>query len=237
MNFESLKALFLDFDGTLIDYKYTIDNSIKELTQFYMTNNDMVLQVIKDYNAINDQLWNVDFPNGKYSSEQVTIIRFSRLKEKYPSFTPDPEELNKFYTELFIKHTLVEKTTLTALKQLKLKGIRLFVLTNGIHWIQKQRLLNSGIMNLLEGFYSSESVNAPKPNPVMFYKAMNDNNLLPTQVWMVGDTPSDVFGAKAAKIPICYISNGIEFSSEIKANANHFANKFTDFAYFVLENL
>lgn len=232
----NLKSLFIDFDGTLVDTISVERISLLELIDEYQISEKQRTNVVDMYIKINNEVW-TQFELNQTSIAEVQILRFKKLIKSFPRLNDDPKILNHKYSKYFIKNTTILSETINLLKKLKKLNIEFHILTNGIHWIQHERLKKIGILKLLtkERFYSSESVNAPKPNPIMFTTALTDNNLKVDQVWMVGDGESDVLGAKNVGMNSCFVNPSGSVPETVKRNTNMIVDNFNEFAGLIIK--
>ncbi len=206
INRNKVEALFLDFDGTLIDYHEVEDRAIRDVLSRWGVGN--VEKGVQFYRRINEALWEM-FRQGKIISDD---IRYRRFKELFDilGLNRNAIQSNEEYLESFILHSRVEEKVLEKLDQLKEQGFKLMVLTNGFHNTQKRRLKNCGILERVDGFITSEEVEKPKPAPYMFLQAMQNLSISPEQAVMVGDSyDADIKGALNLGIEAAYIGKEI----------------------------
>lgn len=78
----------------------------------------------------------------------------------------------------------------------------LVALTNG-----NADLSMIGIERYFSGYFNAESVNAPKPDPIMFEAALQAANVLPRHALHIGDHPEhDVLGAKRVGMKAVWVN-------------------------------
>ncbi|MHA2365157.1 MAG: HAD family hydrolase [Candidatus Hodarchaeales archaeon] len=229
-----LKALFLDFDGTIVDILLNERNAITELCYEYnISEEKKIVHIVNSYRKINLETWK-RFDLQEISIEDIPRIRFSQMKKLFPKFVDDPIKLNDIYTDSFIRNTRISHDVKYWLLKLKDIGLKLIILTNGIHWIQEQRFKKIKIWDILDGYITSESAGAPKPDPTMYNLAFQKFNLKPKYVWMIGDSESDVLGAESVNLNVCYISNNLNNSLNSISGTLHVSN-FSEFAKYVIK--
>ena len=86
------------------------------------------------------------------------------------------------------------------LRALRARGIRLVVVSNW-DWSLHERLLQTGLANLVDGAIASAEVGSAKPDGAIFAAALRKAGTTAEATWHVGDTPeADVEGARAAGI-------------------------------------
>ncbi|MDA0166248.1 HAD-IA family hydrolase [Solirubrobacter ginsenosidimutans] len=87
-----------------------------------------------------------------------------------------------------------------ALRGLRERGIRTVVVSNW-DWSLHERLLKTGLAELLDGAVASAEVGSAKPDGAIFAAALRIAGVAAGDAWHVGDTPeADVAGALAAGI-------------------------------------
>ena len=86
------------------------------------------------------------------------------------------------------------------LRALRARGIRLVVVSNW-DWSLHERLLQTGLAELVDGAIASAEIGSAKPDGAIFAAALRMAGTTPAATWHVGDTPeADVEGARAAGI-------------------------------------
>lgn len=206
---QSNQALLVDFDGTLVDYKANESNALERLFEKLSIPNELHKKAKEVYSEINSFYW-TQFEQKKLSIEEVQLKRFDDLCKKF-NILADTKEINKYYLESLVLTTKVEPEIINALKSLKELGLKLIIITNGVHWTQTERLKNSGIMNIVDNYFTSESVGHAKPHPKMFEdskKFLESINCSTENLWVIGDNlDADIRGAYEVGLQTCWISN------------------------------
>jgi len=165
----------------------------------------------------------------------VRKSRFLALIEKY-CLRGEPEELDKEYLQFLIDCTKTTKKTLLFLEKLREK-YKVYIITNGIHYVQVDRLERTGIMNLTDGFVTSEKIGAPKPESDMFNHILEKEHVKPEQAFVVGDSyKADIIGAKKLGIKSCLIIKDKRKRKEFdeKEKPNMIVKSFVEWAKFLL---
>jgi putative hydrolase of the HAD superfamily len=87
-----------------------------------------------------------------------------------------------------------------ALRELRSRGIRTVVVSNW-DWSLHERLLETGLAELVDGAVASAEIGSAKPDGRIFAAALALAGTRADETWHVGDTPeADVEGARAAGI-------------------------------------
>ena len=85
----------------------------------------------------------------------------------------------------------------TLLTELRAKGTRLGVITNGSELSQKAKLLNSGIADLIDHYLISGVFGKHKPDPDIFTSMLESLDTKADECVFIGDNPrADILGAQ-----------------------------------------
>lgn len=96
------------------------------------------------------------------------------------------------------------------LKNLREKGIRLYVLSNAQSAFTIPELKRLRILGYFDGIAISSDYGVKKPNPAFLNKAIENFNLDPAHCWMIGnDYECDILPAKACGIKTIYIESNL----------------------------
>lgn len=234
---DSLKnnqALLLDFDNTLLDPVPTRTYALTKLFKEAHIPEDNIEIAVKDYEKINNFYWK-GVEQGIFTTYEMQFKRFEDFSNQYPVIF-SPEVMNSKYLEYFTESTTIEENVRDILKKFKALGIKLIVITNGFQNVQEKRIKSSGLLQIIDGYYTSESVSAPKPDPKMFFEAkqyLESKNWSTKDLWVVGDTyNADIKGAHNAGLQSCWITNNFNETHHLQSIT---ANNFIEFSNFYLE--
>ena len=205
---KSNKALLIDFDGTLVDYVSNESKALDRLLTKLKISNELLTKAKEDYSKINSYYWS-QFELKKLTIKDVQLKRFEDLCQKY-NINANTEEINKYYLESLVQTTEVKTEIIQSLKSFKKLGIKLVVITNGVHWTQTARLENSGIAGIIDAFFTSESVGFAKPHPKMFLDSkefLKSEDCSTNDLWVIGDNfEADIKGANNVGFNTCWVS-------------------------------
>jgi putative hydrolase of the HAD superfamily len=184
-----IKAVLFDLDGTLFDR----DSCVRALVQEQYSAFKGRLETIKLDHFVNRVLTLDEHGYRNKSEVYETLAREHRL----PAGTA-AELTADFWTRY---HTFCRPydDLLGTLEELKHRGKRIGVITNGTQTIQEGTMDALGIRELLDVVLVSETEGVRKPDPAIFERAATRLGLLPSECCFVGDHPEvDIAGAKAA---------------------------------------
>jgi putative hydrolase of the HAD superfamily len=98
-----------------------------------------------------------------------------------------------------------------ALRLLRSNGWLTGVVTNGPP-SQQEKLMRTGLIELIDGYCISEDFEVAKPDPRIFQETIrrcSGPDIVPTTVWMVGDSPTtDIAGGRSAGLRTIWLHRG-----------------------------
>ncbi len=202
--------LIFDADHTLIDY--TADEKdalVRIFNEIGLSFTDEMLaraQYLSEYTWTETGLYDVN--DSRIQREYHTLYKthldllFTRIFNEYPcDFSPKKAgELLLKYLEDGTNSISGAKNTLRELKE---KGYKICIATNGLYSIQLGRL--QGLMKYVDELFVSEKMGVIKPNPLFFEKIFNKLGARSDECLMIGDSlSSDVAGAVGVKMDSCW---------------------------------
>lgn len=103
-----------------------------------------------------------------------------------------------FWTE-YPHHCHLDAGVATTLAELRRRGLRLGIVTNGTTTVQNAAVDALGVRNAFDAVLISESEGVRKPDAVIFHRAAEQLGVRPDECCFVGDHPTvDIAGAEAA---------------------------------------
>lgn len=215
------KALFLDMDGTFLDFKAAERQGFCRAMQKAGLEADE--ERYQAYSAINDGLWKA-FERGEIEKKEIRESRYTKLFEKY-GIEADGLAVEADY-EIFLGegHDLIPhaKEMLAYLAE----RYPLYVVTNGFAAVQKNRQKLAGIDRFMTQNFISEEIGYQKPQKEFFDHCFLRISpaISPKEVLLIGDSlTSDILGAKNAGIDSCWFNpdgavndRGVEPDYEIR---------------------
>jgi len=200
LNKESVTDIFFDLDHTLWDFEKNSALAFQLLFDRYKVEID-VSRFLAVYEPVNLQYWKL-YREEKVSKENMrrgrlldTFIKFNlqfpidfidSLAESYIDFLP----LNNYLLEGAVE----------ILDYLQPK-YSLHIITNGFEEVQQRKLTNSNIHHYFKTVTNSERAGVKKPDPKIFYYALQQANTTSQKSIMIGDNlEADILGAEAVGI-------------------------------------
>src|SRR5215475_4121257 len=173
-----VRALVFDLDGTLIDSKMDLVNSVNA-TLREMKRETLPNELVASY----------------VGSGAPTLIR------KALGGNPSEEELKRalaFFLVHYDEHKLDETRLYPGVKETlaELKSMPMSVLTNKPVKISVRILEGLGVAQYFRNIYGGNSFETKKPDPMGANHVLNELNILPAHAAMVGDSEVDVQTAR-----------------------------------------
>uniref|UniRef100_UPI00404884C2 YjjG family noncanonical pyrimidine nucleotidase n=1 Tax=Algoriphagus sp. TaxID=1872435 RepID=UPI00404884C2 len=206
---KTYQHLFFDLDHTLWDYDRNVHESLAELYQIYSLQ-DLGIPTFEHFSSsfhtVNFQLWD-DYNLGKIDKQGLRRERFPRIFTHAGGNTaaiPTPFEEDFMHRTSSKPHLFpYSKEILDYLK----KKYRIHLITNGFNESQAKKMNSSGLNGYFELIVTSETTGHKKPDPRIFYYALDQLQVEAAACLMIGDNPnSDILGAQRAAIDQVYFN-------------------------------
>ena len=200
-----MKTLFWDLDHTLWDFKKNSREALAEgYAKFDLASLGVgdVEQYIESYEKANDWCWR-EYIEGRMEKEELRGKRFKMAMD--PWGLSDNQELGDVLGQHYILtspfKTHLFDGAIEVLTELKNRGHRMVVLTNGFEEVQHIKVEKSGLAIFFEQIITSDSMGYKKPHPKAFDIALERVGVEAKDVVMIGDNiEADILGAKGVGI-------------------------------------
>lgn len=184
--------LFLDLDGTLMDFNEAEKRAFTLMAE--LLNIPINTDAHHLYAECNLACWK-EFEQGLLTIEELTIKRYLLFKER-SGLEFDPIQASKVYEEQLSQQGILYPQTIELLTSLKEKGYRLHLASNGISAVQRGRLAVTHLSNYFEHIFISTEMGVQKPDPRFFDHMLTITGAKKEECLMVGDSlSSDIQGA------------------------------------------
>lgn len=136
--------------------------------------------------------------------------RFFAEVRNHFSLKPTPEELHRAYQDRYPRHMHCCPEFLERLANLRTRGWKIGVVTNGLTRTQGAVLKHTGLIQYLDGWCISEAEGVRKPDAELFARtATRCGRDICDGGWMIGDSiEADIGGAKKAGLHTIWIRRG-----------------------------
>lgn len=212
---QKYKAILWDLDQTLLDFERSQRYALRycfEKLELAITD-----QIIDRYADINDSYWK-RYERGEITKDEVLIGRFLTLFGELHITHIKVEEIQKMYQDTLgsVFYFLEEADRLVVI--LKEKGLRQYIVTNGVNKTQSRKVKLSGLDQLVDGVFVSELIGYPKPQKEFFDSCFTyfekqdaelnrgeEDRIVRENCILVGDSlTSDMLGGLTAGIDTCW---------------------------------
>ena len=185
-----IKAVVFDLDHTLFDRHGTLTAVAKHFSERFDMNPDMSDEEIT-------QRWIYADDTFVYSGWQYI---YENLIENGVFRTAPPfEAYRDFVVEQFHHNAVSFPETVPMLEELKNKGFKTALITNGYHFLQNRKIDMLGLREAFDEIIVSEDVAIHKPDKRIFLIMAGKLGIEADEMIYVGDNPvNDIEGASSA---------------------------------------
>lgn len=213
-----IEAVLWDVDSTLLDPCIPEQNAIRKCFEDFGFG-ECTDEMLAAYPPINIKWWDRILTEGK-TKEEITVGRFSEFLALFGLDDSKAEKFNLDYMNRLGDTVCPTPNAMETLTNLKGK-VKQYIATNGLFLPQNKKVVNSGIVSLVDGVYISEEVGSDKPSKEFFdviieKSGVNDRS----KIIMVGDSlKNDIQGANNCGIVSCwYNPNHLTNTENVKVD-------------------
>ncbi len=195
-------TIFWDVDNTLLDFSYSQRFAISKC--FQTIGREITEEIIERYDRINDSYWK-RLELGEITKAELLTGRFVTLFQEYHIQNVDVEAFRTEYQEALGSVYCYRDNSLEICKALKGR-VAQYVVTNGVAATQRNKLKLAGFYEIMDGFFISDEIGAPKPEKAFFDYCLNSvKEKDRSRILLVGDSlSSDIRGGVLAGIATCW---------------------------------
>lgn len=192
----SYKYLLFDLDHTLLDFNQGEEVALTQFLEFMDVEDIEAFKAI--YRPLNQGMWK-ELEKGLITKKELINTRFSKTFAHFGREV-DGREMALRYQEFIGKQGQIFEGADQLLKELVDRGYQLYAATNGVTYIQENRLLNSPIQTYFKQVFISEQMGTQKPAADFYEKIAEQIGCLDmTSFLMIGDSlTADIQGANNA---------------------------------------
>lgn len=198
------KTLLFDLDDTLLDYTADEKRSIeKVLNRHGIPVNADVFEL---YYSIDD--WQ-HFTLGNISPKTIVTDHFMRMLKILQVESAETEIMGEeFYLWMVSSHR-VKYGARKVLSYLRERGYKVYITSNGFTEIQRKRITDSGLENMVDDVFISQEIDLRKPGKAFFNYVFNHIPESSTKnMLIIGDAPtSDILGGLNSGIDTCWLDD------------------------------
>ncbi|MDX9759907.1 MAG: YjjG family noncanonical pyrimidine nucleotidase [Bacteroidota bacterium] len=200
------RAIFFDADDTLFDY------GAAEREAFVRTAEAFGLGARLEeahavYRVHNGNVWR-ELERGEITQDELKVERFRRVLRAMEVDEGPAAAMSPYYLDRLSEQTQLLPGAEDAVRAAGERHL-LVLVTNGLTTVQRRRFAASPITRHFQRILISEELGVAKPDPAIFYPALEEFSLRPEDVLLVGDsTSSDMPAARNAGMDFCWINPG-----------------------------
>lgn len=223
-------TVLFDADGTLLDFSRSEDEAVRQTMRLAGIEPDDAR--VATYSRINDSLWKM--LERKEIEKSVLLYRRFELFCEHYGYSADARKMATDYMELLSQKGYLLEGARELLLSLHGK-VKMYIITNGVDFIQRRRYAGSGISELFDGIFISGELGFEKPDPGYFeYVERSIGKLSREHTIVIGDSlTSDIKGANNYGLDSCWYNPKAKPCSDV-ARPTYTALSFDD-VYSVIE--
>lgn len=192
----SYKYLLFDLDHTLLDFNQGEEVALTQFLEFMDVEDIEAFKAI--YRPLNQGMWK-ELEKGLITKKELINTRFSKTFAHFGREV-DGREMALRYQEFIGQQGQIFEGADLLLKELVDRGYQLYAATNGVTYIQENRLLNSPIQTYFKQVFISEQMGTQKPAADFYEKIAEQIGCSDmAKFLMIGDSlTADIQGANNA---------------------------------------
>lgn len=195
------KYLLFDADDTIYDFGKCENLSIEETWDHFKI--PRTEENIKSYIKHNSDAWK-DFEKGLIDTEVIKIRRFERFFAERGITGIEPLEITNYFIQRLASHAEKLPDSVEVLEELKKRGYKLCIITNGLPEVQDKRFGDDPLGKVFDEIFTIKRVGSQKPKKEYFEAIFNYFNISENdknQFCVIGDSlTSDILGGINAGI-------------------------------------
>lgn len=195
-----MKALLIDCDDTLLDFKRTEKEALLPILKEF--NIEETPENLNLYSKINLANWK-RLELKEITREKCITDRWSEFFSHF-NIEVNPKKINEAYFKRLAEGGYLLPETISFLEE-AIKYYDIYIVSNGNPDVQYPRLLKSGILKYIKKTYISMEIGYNKPDPRFFDYVLKDTLLNKDDVIVIGDSlTSDIKGAILSNLDYVY---------------------------------
>lgn len=185
-----MEAVLVDMDDTLFDFKKS------ERKAFFNCMDSLGISAselsYKIFHTVNEELWDMQ-KKGLICAKELMIKRFEIFLREIHCEEKYAKKINQEFLNSLAEQSECVDGAADAIRDI-CKIAPVYIVTNGVSYVQKKRLKNSVLQGYITALFVSEEIGYEKPEPGFFSEVQkqiggNKNYL------MIGDSlQADIFG-------------------------------------------
>lgn len=213
-----MKLLIFDLDGTLIDSKRDLVNSVNATREFM------------DLAPLPEDLVSSYVGNGA----PVLIQRSLGPEATEEDVTRGLEYFLRYYREHMLDYTVLYPHVREALDEFREARVQMAVLTNKPVRISEAICAGLGLGSHFFRIYGGNSFEQKKPHPIGIEKLVEESGTARDATMMIGDSAVDIRTARNAGVKACGVTYGLQPDSLKSEPPDLLVDRMTDLIEYVI---
>ncbi len=217
--FKNYEFLLFDADRTLFDFDASEKAAFYEVAPKYGITPDE--KVHKLYCRLNNENWEA-LERGEFTKERILVRRYEQLFESLNIKNQSAENINRDYLASLADKSFVFSESEPLLREMKKRGKKIYLVTNGVKFVQDGRIARSPLEDLFDGIFISEEMGYEKPD-TRFFEAVERGiaGFDKSRAVVIGDSiSSDIKGANNYGLDCIWLNEkGAAVPSDLKITA------------------
>ena len=222
------KYLLFDNDGTLMDFKKNEEYALEIAYKLSGAHNEVPYSenVLRLYSEIND-LWWKKLERKECTREELMLGRFKDFLIALGVKNVEPEFLSDNYPKCLANGAFLYDGAKELMEELS-KVYDIYIITNGIGFVQKSRIEKCEYLPYIKGTFISEEVGAVKPEKEYFDAVLKEINASNDDCLIIGDSlTADIKGGINALIDTVWF-NPLKSANKTDVTPTYIAENYTD---------
>lgn len=202
------KLLLFDLDDTLYDHTHAARCGLRYVQGRFAKLQPFSLTELENTFFELLEAMHVRILRGEVEAETGRILRFQQFLNHYghPLTFDEAATIARSYKVRYLQSQQAVPGARELLAALK-PGFTIGIVSNNFTVQQWQKLKIIRLDSLVDFMVTSEDVSVPKPDPAMFYRALEIARATPEQTLVIGDSwRSDVVGANRARLRVIWFN-------------------------------
>ena len=219
------KYVLIDLDNTILDFHLAEKKAHKKTSEEF--NIFWSESLYEKYHVINDSWWK-RLERGECTKQEVKVNRYVEYFSLLNVSVSPKDFSDRYLVNLSLGKDLIQGA-LETLKKLYDSGLKLYIATNGVYEVQKNRLNGQEFMKYIEGVFVSEKLGYQKPQKEFFIAASKEAGVDFTKdTIIVGDSlTSDMLGGVNYGIDTLWV-NKDNLENHLNLNLTYVVNNITE---------
>lgn len=202
-----IDTILFDFDRTLFNVDIPEQRALSHIHDLHVEKHIPVDRFIQTYKDVNEHWWYLRSQH-KATLEQVRLNSLSDTFKRLKTSMPIPvHELSHQYVSEARKHWHLYPHVPETLSQLRERGYKIGIVTNGFSTVQHPKIDAVNLRPLVDQFTISDEVGLAKPDPRIFDHCIDDLKSNRSRSVYVGDNLRDDYqGAKNTGLPFIWFN-------------------------------